>query len=237
MQSAQAIAELSHNFLIDVKRNNETDQYRTKIRELDGSHLQSLLENEDAAKTFWINVYNAYVQLLLKNQPELYETKRRFFSSSTIEVGGSSLSLDDIEHGILRSSKWKYGLGYIPRLFFSSFEKNYRLPRVDSRIHFTLNCGAESCPPIGAYSPGSIEQELELSTESFLQQSSCYNESKNTVRVTRLLFYYRGDFGGRNGIYRLLDRYDVIPDGTRPRIRYKSYDWSLQPGNYRDNSG
>lgn len=162
-------------------------------------------------------------------------------NTDTVQVGiradTVTLRLDDIEHGILRSSKWKYGLGYIPRPFLSDFERRHRLPEVDPRIHFSLNCGAESCPPIVAYTASDIDSELETSTRSFLQQSSTYHSEDDELWVTRLFLYYRGDFGGRSGIYEFLERYDVIEDEARPGVRYDQYDWALHKGMYREQIG
>ncbi|MFC6963116.1 hypothetical protein [Halocatena marina] len=54
------------------------------------------------------------------------------------------------------------------------------------------------------------------------------------IRTTRLFLYYRGDFGGRCGIYEYLEQYDVIDQGNRPRVRYDRYDWTLHTGVYRN---
>ncbi|WP_135665670.1 DUF547 domain-containing protein [Halorhabdus rudnickae] len=232
MSANYDLAELSHEFLAAVKRDAKTDNYRSTLAALNESDLADF--EEDVATAFWVNLYNAFVQIDLEQDPSLYERKRQFFGETRIDIAGTELSLDDIEHGILRSSKWKYGLGYIPRLFPSDFERRHRLSRVDPRIHFALNCGAESCPPIVAYTATDIGSELETSTRSFLQQSSTYDTEDDELRVTRLFLYYRGDFGGRSGIYELLERYDVIEEGARPRIRYEPYDWTVHKGMYRE---
>lgn len=67
-----------------------------------------------------------------------------------------------------------------------------------------------------------------------LQQSSTYDSTDDELWVTRLFLYYRGDVSGRSGIYEFLERYDVIEDGARPRVRYEQYDWTLYKGMYRD---
>ncbi|WP_255152772.1 DUF547 domain-containing protein [Halorarius halobius] len=234
MSDPHDLAKLSHEFLAAVKHGDATDAYRSTIAEMTESRLTALGENEDAATAFWLNLYNAFVQYDLERDPSLYESKRRFFGEDRIDIAGAVLSLDDIEHGILRSSKWKYGLGYIPRPFPSDFERSHRLPEVDPRIHFALNCGAESCPPIVAYTASDIDSELETSTRSFLQQSSTYHSEDDELWVTRLFLYYRGDFGGRSGIYEFLERYDVIEAEARPRVRYEQYDWTLHKGMYRE---
>lgn len=235
MSPARDPTKLSYEFLAAVKRGNESAAYRSRLAEMNDSVLTDL--EEDAATAFWINLYNAFVQLHLERDPSRYERKRRFFGDSRLVVAGMQLSLDDIEHGLLRSSKWKYGLGYVPRPFPSAFERTHRLSAVDPRIHFALNCGAESCPPIVAYTANDIDDELETSTWSFLQQSSTYLRKADEVRITRLFLYYRSDFGGRRGIYEFLERYDVIEEDDRPRVRYDQYDWTLHKRMYREGDG
>jgi hypothetical protein len=217
---------------MSIKRGNESTEYRERLATTPEDDLSRLHENEDAAKAFWINLYNAVVQSELDRKPSLYQSKGAFFGDDRIAVAGTRLSLDDIEHGILRSSKWKYGLGYVPRPSPSSFERTYRLSSVDPRIHFALNCGARSCPAIAAYSADDIDGELDRSARSVLGQTSA--DDSGAVTVSRLFLYYRGDFGGRRGIYEFLERFGVIEAGTRPRVRYDSYDWTLQKGNYRN---
>lgn len=236
MSVTRDLAELSHEFLAAVKRGDESASYRSTLAELNEPRLAMLGRDEDAATAFWINLYNAFVQYDLERDPSLYESKRRFFGDARIAVAGIQLSLDDVEHGILRSSKWKYGLGYVPRPFPSHFERTHRLPRVDPRIHFALNCGAESCPPIVAYTASDLDSELETSARSFLGQSSTYDHEEDELRVTRLFLYYRGDFGGRSGIYECLERNGVIEEGHRPRVRYDQYEWTLHKGLYRENA-
>lgn len=45
------------------------------------------------------------------------------------------------------------------------------LPEVDPRVHFALNCGAKSCPPIRVFSPKNLERGLQLAAEGFLRDT------------------------------------------------------------------
>jgi len=234
MTAPRELADVSFRLLRAVRRGEPAEEYVETIAGLDDSALGSLRDDPDAAKAFWLNLYNAAVQRHLAADPSLYGDKRRFFGGKRLTVAGTDLSLDDVEHGLLRGSKWKYGLGYLPRVRPSAFERRHRLDDLDPRIHFALNCGAESCPPIVAYSPDGVDAELDTATRSFLDQSAEYDEATDTLRVTRLLLYYRGDFGGRRGIYEFLRRHGVLADGETPRVRYKSYDWTLQTAKYRE---
>jgi hypothetical protein len=110
---------------------------------------------------------------------------------------------------------------------------------VDPRIHFALNCGAKSCPPIAAYTPDGIDDELDVATESYLSGTVRYEPDagllgRGVVHVPRLMLWYRGDFGGKSGILALLRAFDQVPEGARPRLKHLAYDWSLAPGEFRE---
>lgn len=223
--------ELASEFLGAVRRGAETVDLRSALAGLPESAIADL--DASAAKAFWLNTYNAYAQYHLARKPELYESKRRFFGGKRLRVAGTQLSLDDVEHGILRASTSKYGLGHLPRPFPSGFERAHRLPTVDPRIHFALNCGAESCPFVRAYSAERVDEELGWATGGFLEFNS-FRDDDGVLWLSRLFLYYRGDFGGRAGIYDFLERYGVVDPGERPTVRYREYDWTLNRGLYRE---
>jgi len=222
--------DLSQRFLRAVKSGEETEPIRRRIAEIDSADLDAL----DAAErlAFWLNAYNAATQDALRSQPERFENRQQFFSEPILTVAGAELSLDDIEHGILRRSQWKYGLGYVTNPFPSAFIRRHRVADPDLRIHFALNCGAAACPAIAAYTADAVDEQLDHAAESYLGSETLVEDE--TVRVPRLMLWYRGDFGGGSGIRRLLSEYDVIEPGASPRIRYREYDWSLALDAFRD---
>ena len=228
-QTPRDPVELSEQYLRGRRSGESSIRIRDEIATIDEDRLAALEQPERLA--FWINVYNATAHAALEHRPERFENRRRFFAAPLVTVAGTSLSLDEIEHGILRRSKWKYGLGYIPHPFPSSFERRHRLSALDNRIHFVLNCGAASCPAIAAYTAESIDEQLDLAASQYLSDEVVF--SGETVYLPRLLLWFRGDFDGRSGIQRLLRRYDIIDQEARPRIRYKKYDWSLDLDNFR----
>jgi hypothetical protein len=192
---------------------------------------------DDAARTaFWVNAYNAMVQDALDDDPGRYGNRRSFFGAELLTVAGRRWSPDDVEHGLLRRSRTAWGLGYLskPGFLVDSLVKRLRVDEVDPRIHFALNCGAASCPPIAAYTREGIDEELDLATRSYFDADVEYDPDAGRVYVPRLLLWYRGDFGGRSGIYRFLETYGAIPEGERPTVKYRDYDWSLSLGDFRE---
>jgi hypothetical protein len=118
-------------------------------------------------------------------------------------------------------------LGYLRNPFLNRRLALLSVHTVDARIHFALNCGAASCPPIRAYTPNDIDAQLDLATRAYLQQECRYDPERNRIGLPRLLLWFRGDFGGRSGILAMLRRYAIIGPSDAPRFSYLPYDWTL----------
>jgi hypothetical protein len=222
-----ALVADSQRFLRAVRapddRGPALDAVRDRIADASPDRLSALGPDERLA--FWLNVYNAATGAALLADPERFEDRRRFFGEPVVTVAGTDLSLDRIEHGVLRDSQWKYGLGYVPNPFPSAFVRRHRVADPDARVHFALNCGAASCPAVAAYDATDVDDQLDRAAGSYLRSETVVEGG--TARVPRLLLWYRGDFGGRSGIRALLREYDVIDPDAVSRIRYREYDWSL----------
>ncbi|OYR69698.1 DUF547 domain-containing protein [Halorubrum ezzemoulense] len=222
-----APVDAAREFLRAVRTDGDVDAARRRLDALPPAALDVLDAAEQLA--FWINVYNAATGDALLDDPTRLSNRRRFFAASVVSVAGADLSLDEIEHGILRRSKWKYGLGYLPDPFPSAFVRRHRVADLDPRIHFAVNCGATACPAVFAYDPATVDEALDHAAETYLRGETVVADG--TARVPRLMLWYRGDFGGRSGIRERLRRYGVIDADATPEIRYREYDWtpSLEP--------
>ena len=106
------------------------------------------------------------------------------FSEEIFTVAGVHLSLDIIEHGILRGNKWKYGFGYVHGGHLPSKIRYWKCKKIDYRIHFLLNCGAASCPVIRVLSESNLDSELNAAEKYFVQTEITKNEIK-------ILSFYR----------------------------------------------
>lgn len=227
------LVNLPAAYLRAIRTGEAVGRYERALRDIDPDVLAAVLDDDATRRAFWTNLYNAAVQRLLDEDPDLYDRKRKFFGAERITVAGHPLSLDDIEHGLLRRSLLKYGLGYIPNPVPGSFERRFRIRERDPRIHFALNCGAASCPPIDVYSAQNIDAEFEIATASYLESEVAYEPNRGVVRVPRIFLWFRGDFGGKDGIIELLRQHDHVPTDARPRLKHRSYDWSLDREQYR----
>lgn len=224
----QKLLALSQELLYAVKTGDSTDSFAGAIANYDAKQLELELDNDQKRKAFWLNMYNAYTQLLLAADTKAYQHRSRFFSQKKIMVAGLNLGLDDVEHGLLRRSKIKLSLGYLNKPFPAGYEKRWRVQTLDNRIHFALNCGATSCPPIAFYDDAKIDQQLDMATANFVKHDVVYDSVSNKVAVSRIFLWFRGDFGGKKGTIALLIKYKILPEGVKPGIDYKSYDWTLQ---------
>lgn len=211
--------------------------YQPQVDSLAAVSLEELsgaLNNDEARLTFWINVYNSFIQILLTNEPSLFNDRGRFFKKEQVKVAGRMLSFDQIEHGIIRGSKWKLGLGIIPKPFPPKFERKLRVRHTDPRVHLALNCGAKSCPPVAAYEYGRLNEQLDESCRRYLQQTTRYDAAANEVAISPLFSWFRGDWGCKKDVRKFLKKYGAIPPDSKPTINYGDYDWTLHTGNYID---
>jgi hypothetical protein len=225
--SGNKIVQLSQDYIYYAKTGQPLGQLQTKLKDLDFQTLLKSLFTDNEKKAFWINLYNGYTQATLKANPDKYKNRGAFYKAKEMEVAGRMFSLDDVEHGILRRSKIKWSLGYLSKLFPSKKEKALRVGKLDYRIHFALNCGAKSCPPIASYNNESLNQQLDLATKAYLTSEAGYNTSSNTIKLPILMSWFRADFGGEKGIKKLSKEHQIIPLNSDPKFNFKKYDWTL----------
>ena len=161
---------------------------------------------------FLINAYNAYtVEKILTRYPNLgsiWDFGRVFgnpFRDEFFTLLGSRMSLDGIEHGILR--------------------KNYREPR----IHYAVNCASVGCPMLReeAYVAPRLERQLEEQALRFLSDRSRNRWHDGRLEVSRIFDWYKEDFEPREQYFLRYAPVLGIPAGASPRLAFLDYDWAL----------
>ena len=218
----------AQNFLYAARTEDwrQADSLRLRLEQLSIAELSAQLTDDAARKAFWINMYNAYIQYLLRQEPERYAKPMKFFAQRQMCIAGRSFSFDDIEHGVLRRSRIRWSLGYLRQIFVPRDIRALWVDEIDHRIHFALNCGASSCPPIAYYEGESIEEQLELAEAHFISSQSEVDSEAQRIHTSKILFWFRGDFGGMRGIRSLLAK-QGIEGAEHYKIRYKDYNWKL----------
>jgi glutaredoxin len=203
------------------------------------------------AMCFWINMYNSLIVHAVCVFGPATSTLERltWFDKVSYNIGGHRFSANDIEHGILRSnapspaSLWSIlGISRLAKPIFAN-EKDprvqYIMPKVDPRIHFALNCGARSCPPIKVFSVDSLNDGLEAATEAFCEGEVRFDENTRELYLSSIFKWYASDFGAtkeervqfilphlsdektRQALQKCLDKGEPI------QFRYLPYDWSI----------
>ena len=184
---------------------------------------------------YWINAYNIFT---LKAIVDNYPIRGSWFSLSprnsikqidgvwdrlTWKAGGREVTLDQIEHEILR-------------------------PGFDEpRIHFAVNCASSSCPPIRSepYRVDLLDRQLMLAARDFLASDLGMQVSGSTLRVSRIFDWYGDDFipqfahlvdadrsEKERAILGIIAKYGPTEAATlaqegRAEIRFLKYDWGL----------
>ena len=132
-------------------------------------------DQANAYQAFWINAYNlSVIKGIIDNYPiKSPLDKAGFFDKTTYKLGGKAITLNDIEHKLLRAT----------------FK--------DARFHFVLVCGALGCPPLinEAYLPDTLEHQLERQTKIALNGTFLkVNTKKKRVEGSEILKWYKEDF-------------------------------------------
>jgi hypothetical protein len=122
-------------------------------------------------------------------------------------------------------------LGYLANPFTSKLIKDLAVDELDYRIHFALNCGAKSCPPIAFYKVKNINGQLDLATQSFLEGDTAFDEENKVVHTTALFQWFAGDFGGKKGIRKIYQQ-QLDKNISDYSIKYKEYSWEEDLGNF-----
>jgi hypothetical protein len=126
-----------------------------------------------------------------------------------LKVEEIELSLDDIEHGILRPL-WR-----------------------DPRMHYAVNCASIGCPNLArtAYAGARLEQMLEAAARDYVNSPRGATVANGVATLSRIYSWYVDDFGGREaGMIEHLRLYAspalTLALAAVKRIDYQ-YDWRL----------
>lgn len=152
---------------------------------------------------FVINIYNLFIRLAQIHVGvgnNLYQ-RNYYFQEVSMEIGGQIFGFHDLESGILRGNR------NAPYALSKPFAKKdarlgLALENPDCRIHFGLNCGAASCPPVKEFTADNLEEELRIVALAFCGQDEGVellpkeSGKGGEVRFTTIMNWYLDDFGG-----------------------------------------
>jgi hypothetical protein len=184
---------------INYKSIEKADFYNFQVglKQLNQIQLNQL--NEQEKKAFFLNVYNILVihGFLVYGVPLNFFKRLYFYQQLSYRIGGLVYSLNDIEHGILRANR-PFFLSWFRKSFLKSKDPRsvYSMSTIDPRIHFALNCGANSCPAIYLYEAKNIDNQLEMATKAFVNDSSnvLIQIETQTISISKIFQWYQSDF-------------------------------------------
>eukprot|EP00916_Digyalum_oweni_P016797 GHVL01027517.1.p1 GENE.GHVL01027517.1~~GHVL01027517.1.p1 ORF type:complete len:421 (-),score=58.11 GHVL01027517.1:1065-2327(-) len=209
----------------------EWQKFQCLVHEL--QDCQGLPEmSECARRAFFINVYNTmtFHGITTFGSPSSLIKRYQFFKSGKVSwlIAGHVLTNDDVENGILRNGNQ----------FFKKCDERAKLKcSLDPRIHFALNCGARSCPPVGVFSAERLNEELDLATSAFLGDDNNLQVMESSVKLSKILKWYETDFTEGGNQSKLIDwLIDHAPKEKSDKLRelkkqgkfhisYHEYDW------------
>jgi len=161
-------------------------QSKQKLNQYIGSltkvKVRKLSKQEQLA--YWINLYNALtIKVVIDHYP--VQTIRdisispNWFSvgpwgKKLVQIEGQEMSLDDIEHCVLRPI-WS-----------------------DPRIHYAINCAAVGCPALAteAFVADNLERLLNQGAFEYINHPRGVTVSTNGLLVSSLYEWFIDDFGG-----------------------------------------
>ncbi len=178
--------------------------------------IDDLNRNEQLA--FWINLYNAgTIDTILQNYPveSIRDIKSGFFSPGPwalpfLTVAGQELTLNDIEHRILRPI--------------------YK----DPRLHYAVNCASIGCPNLAstAYTASNVDELLTSGARDYINHPRGVTIDDGVLSVSSIYQWFKVDFGNDDaGVIAHLKKY------AKPNLKNKLdnivsidddfYNWAL----------
>ena len=224
----QILQDYVSNGLVKYKELKDDRRLDKYIEQLEGTNPQKIM-NEKNRLAFWINAYNAYTLMFIIEEYPVESINdlhwgglylgsllgTTIWDDEKIVINGSELSLNNIEHDIIR--------------------KKFN----EERIHFALVCASISCPPLlnEAYEGSKLDKQLGEQAELFFNDVTKNKFYKNTrtVSLSKILSWYEDDFGENeqailNYAAQFIDKEtadDIKKNLSEWKINYLSYNWDL----------
>jgi len=109
-------------------------------------------------------------------------------------INGQKYTIHDIKYCILRGNK-KSSHRKVKCVITSQDPRHQFIVKFDPRIHFALLSNVKACPLVGTFSSKTLDQQLKLATEGYLQEQIILDKLKREIILPRIFYYYGKDFG------------------------------------------
>lgn len=143
------------------------------IAALEATDTSALARKEQLA--FWFNLYNAATVKLILDHPGIASIQdiKKPWDTAVATVKGRALTLNEIEHGIIRPLA------------------------KDPRIHYAVNCASMGCPNLARapFAGAALEAQLDAAAKAYVNHPRGVSVAKGKVRLSKIYGWYRDDFG------------------------------------------
>lgn len=188
----------------------ELNKYLTELSSFQPTDTRS----QEEKLAYWINAYNAFtIKLIVDHFPvqSIKDIKKGIpFVNSVwdinfIVIGDDKLSLNDIEHNILR--------------------KEFNEPR----IHFAIVCASMSCPKLRneAFVSAKLEEQLQTQTIDFINDPKKNKLSADVFNISSIFKWFQADFANNGDIRAFIAKYSKQSINPEGKVSYLHYDWNL----------
>lgn len=180
------------------------------IAALEATDTSALARKEQLA--FWFNLYNAATVKLILDHPGIASIQdiKKPWDTPVVTVKGRALTLNEIEHGIIRPVA------------------------KDPRIHYAVNCASMGCPDLARepFTGAKLDDQLDAAARAYVNHPRGVSVTSGKVRLSKIYGWYRDDFGKDDAAVLAHIRRYAAPallqslTGVKKIAGY-DYDWAL----------
>ena len=189
------------NYKMLTKEKTAINQVLDQLQKINTQKL-----NEKARLAFYINLYNlTTLKVIADNYPikSIKDIKGgKIWDIGLMVLNGKSYSLNELENQLIRGQ--------------------YKEPR----IHFLINCGAKSCPPLHteAFTEKNIDELMDKRTRQFINDVLSNTITPKQIKISKIFDWYQTDFGN---LVSFINRYSKTKVLNNAKISFMDYDWDL----------
>ncbi len=190
--------------------------------------------SRNGQKAFWINAYNAHVlrgvmdKLAGNAKFSVSDKGFVFFDEVRYKAAGQTLSLNEIENGILRGDWGHKSLKKTPATRLQRMKQlNAGVGKVDPRIHFALVCASLGCPNLraGAFTEKDLEAQLQQDTRAYINDPL---KGAGPQGISALFSWFKKDFIAANlPPKKFITKYYTSSPKTILFTKQLKYSWKL----------
>lgn len=181
---------------------------------LEANHPNDSNWSQKEQIAYWINAYNAYtIRIVIRHYP-LNSIRdiagaipfiNSVWDLKFIQIEQEKYTLNNIEHGILRS--------------------HYAEPR----IHFALVCASQSCPLLlnEAYTAANLDRQLDAQAKRFINDPTKNQIQQDQIKISKIFRWYKRDFTESGSLIQYINQFSEVAVSSESKIEFLDYDWSL----------